>query len=238
MSDRSERAIRGGRLELKKAGEAGEGFYSGYGALFGVLCPTSSWQLPADWSDRFRLGAFSEALATRQKNGGLFPACWQHDLDTPVGSYPVIREDETGLYCEGQLATKTTKGAETYELMKIQAVSGLSVQYIPRKIELDEETKIRDIVVAELIEIAPVTVPNMDGARITDVKSARPSDLKRQLEAALRDAGLSRSEAKAVLADGFNALGLRDAVPDGLPDEAVAEALRRLTSTIQGVTHE
>lgn len=171
MSERTERKSAGGRLEMKATADGLEGVFSGYGALFGVLCPTSSWSLPFDWQDEFKAGAFASSLERRQKNGGLFPACWQHDLDIPVGAYPLVREDKSGLYCEGQLALKTAKGAEIFELMKVGAVSGLSVQYKPLRFELDQAKKVRSLIECDLYEIAPCTVPNMDGARVADVKA-------------------------------------------------------------------
>ena len=218
-----------GRFELKTASDSQpEGSFTGHGALFNTLCPTSSWMLPPDWQDKFRPGAFARSLADRKANGGLFPACWQHDLDMPIGAYPVVREEQDGLYVEGQLALKTAKGAEVYELMKIGAVSGLSVQYRPTKAQLDEKAKVREILDVALIEIAPCTVPNMDGARVADVKRMSAEKItKRYLETVLRDAGLSRDEAKALLADGFGALELRDADPSGLV-QAVVKLTHRI----------
>lgn len=172
MKNRIERGFPNGRFELKAASDAlPEGSFSGYGALFNTLCPTSSWSLPPDWQDRFLPGAFANAIKERKKNGGKFPACWQHDLDCPVGAYDLVEEDSTGLRVEGLLATKTVKGAETYELMKIGAISGLSVQYRPLVVKLNEKEKIRDLAECKLIEIAPCTIPNMDGARVADVKA-------------------------------------------------------------------
>ncbi len=214
-----EHGFAAGRFELKAVASDAQpdGTYTGLGALFDTLCPTSSWMLPPDWQDKFAPGAFARSIADRKANGGLFPACWQHDLDVPIGAYPVVREETAGLYVEGKLALKTAKGAEIYELMKIGAVSGLSVQYRPTKVQLDEKAKVRSLLEVDLLEIAPCTLPNMDGARVADVKRLGNEKItKRYLETVLRDAGLSREEAKAVLADGFGALELRDAGQSGL----------------------
>jgi Escherichia/Staphylococcus phage prohead protease len=231
MAERTERAVIGGRFELKKAGaESKDGTFTGYGALFNTLCPTSSWSLPYDFQDKFRPGAFAAAIAERQKNGGRFPACWQHDSDCPIGSYPEIKEDETGLYVEGKLTLETMKGSECYALMRDQAISGLSVGYIPRAWEIDQDKKVRELIDVKLLEISPVTFPNMDGARVADVKSldgvTDPSERKRIIERALREVGLSRSEAKAAVAAIF-----KDALRDAAADD-VAASLHRLAASI------
>ena len=69
----------------------------------------------------------------------------------------------------------------------------------------------------DLFEISLVTFPANPKARIGSVKSGLS---EREAERALRDAGFSRSEAKAIIADGFNAAtGQRDAGTGGAVDE-------------------
>ena len=91
----------------------------------------------------------------------------------------------------------------------------------------------RWVLAADLWEISVVTFPLLDSARISSVKSV-PSNqkyTKREFERWLtRDAGLSRVEAKKVIADGFEALaGRRDAVQP----YSVAEKIRTMTETIR-----
>uniref|UniRef100_UPI0030F3CE15 HK97 family phage prohead protease n=1 Tax=Xenorhabdus entomophaga TaxID=3136257 RepID=UPI0030F3CE15 len=66
----------------------------------------------------------------------------------------------------------------------------------------------------DLWEVSLVTFPANDEARVSEVKSALargeiPSP--KSIERVLRDVGLSRTQAKALMADGYRALSLRDA---------------------------
>jgi len=72
----------------------------------------------------------------------------------------------------------------------------------------------------------PVTIPILDDARAS-VKSIRTI---REFEKALRDAGFSKTEAKAVAADGFN--GLADH-RDDVEVEPDTEALKALHDRIR-----
>jgi phage head maturation protease len=108
--------------------------------------------------------------------------------------------DDKGLALEGQLALKTTLGAESYELMQIGAFDGLSIGFEVRKAEIDEEKKLRTITDVELYEISPVSIPAIAGARVQDVKSLDMNNIFRDFEKRLRDAGRSRTEAKAAVA--------------------------------------
>jgi HK97 family phage prohead protease len=190
-----------------------EGQIEGCGAVFGDVHPTSSMRLPSDWTDIVRPGAFKKALAEHKRAGTMPAMLLQHELSAlPVGAWTQAEEDDAGLKLTGKIATKTATGRDVYELLKIGALTGLSIGFTATKHKLDEKAKVREILEVDLFEISVVTVPGIDAARVTDVKrhQAKPHDI-RSIETALRDAGLSRSEAKALLADGFKALDLRDA---------------------------
>ena len=75
-----------GRLEVKKmAPGAADGAFSGYGALFDELHPTSSWQVPSDWMDTVKPGAFTRTLAEHAARGTRPAMLFQHDMDDPIG---------------------------------------------------------------------------------------------------------------------------------------------------------
>ena len=191
-----------------------EGLFSGHGAVFDDSHPTSSWRLPPDWTDTLKAGAFKKTLGEHKKLGTMPAMLLQHSsYDLPVGTWVQAEEDDTGLKLSGKLATKTATGKDVYELLKIGALTGLSIGFTATKVKLDEKAKVREILEVELFEVSVVTIPGIASARVTDVKrqAGGPAVTTRSLEAALRDAGLSRSEAKAVLASGFKALDLRDA---------------------------
>lgn len=284
---RIERLFVAGKSETKADDK---GTFSGYGALFGDVHPTATWSLPSDWSDTIAPGAFSASLAEHKARGTMPTMLCNHEMDElPVGAWTLCEEDKTGLRVEGQLALKTARGAEVYELMQIRALTGLSVAYRPIKVSLNEKKKLRTIEAVDLYEISPVGVPAIPGARVTDVKAldpAKPPNLSglldacakmseckcvpvecehksnlaaaladytdhhgdpasdpmvdddegkarptlRTTEAHLRDAGWSRSEAKAIAAAGLQALDdQRDA-----GDEGLIAALKKLKQTIAG----
>ena len=205
--------------------------FSGYGAVFGNVDAYGDVILP---------GAFTQSLT----DAGAGKAAWpvmllQHgglglgaqDL-TPIGIWTDITEDEVGLRVTGRLA-ETPRGREVHSLMRMEprpAIDGLSIGYVAR--EWDSGGKPgeprRRLKRIELIEISPVTFPANARARVNQVKGV--PDI-RLAERALREAGFSRTQAKAVLAEGFSALPLRDAEGEGA--DAVAALLRRNIATIK-----
>ncbi len=210
----------GGRLELMRAAKpfavkaspdaAAEGQIDGYGAIFNDPHPTSSWALDYDWQDSISPGAFSKTLAEHKSRGTTPLMLYMHERGNIPGAWRSITEDKTGLAVTGQVSKSAVSpsGVPTYELLKMGALNGLSIGFCVTKAMLDEETKVRTILELELGEVSIVDIPGGPSARITDVKAGNPRDIQ-FLETVLRDAGLSRKEAKAVLAEGFNAL--RDA---------------------------
>lgn len=172
--------------EIKAAADAdgaAEGVFEGYGSVFGNLDQGRDIVLP---------GAFKGALASKVK------LLWQHDPRQPIGVYDELDEDAKGLRLKGRLCLDTEKGREAYALMKMGALDGLSIGFRmgPKDFEYDGKKDIRSIKRVELLEVSLVTFPMNTRATATRVKSAAT---KRDLEHALCDAGLSRSEAKYVV---------------------------------------
>lgn len=221
-----------GGIEIKLAGGAmPDGVFSGYGAIFDEPHQTSSWQVPSDWSDVVKPGAFERTLAEHAARGTRPAMLLQHDMGEPIGVWTSTVEDARGLAVEGQLTIEVADVADTYKLMKSGAIPGLSIGFSVANAALNEKTRTREILEVDLYEISAVTIPAISGAQIEDVKSAvfeRDPRNIRELESILRDAGLTRSEAKALCAEGFKALsGQRDA-------DDIAEQLQSLINTIRG----
>lgn len=187
--------------------------FAGYGAYFGN---TDSY------GDVIAPGAFKRTLKTAKAKGGRWPAMLlQHggfggDDDMPVGIWTDLYEDEKGLVVEGTLAD-TQRGRDAYALLKMQprpAIDGMSIGYRARKFTLgtkpDEPRRTLEEV--ELMEVSLVTFPANPLARVQTVKSLDEMTTLdfRDLEAALRDEGLSRSEAAKAVA-GFKSWSRRDA---------------------------
>lgn len=190
-----------------------KGNFEGHGAVFEDPHPTSSWRLPPDWQDVIAPGAFARTLTEHKRRGTLPALLYMHERGNVVGAWRSMEEDKDGLKVAGQVALSACApaGCTLHELMKMGGINGLSIGFIARKVTLDEKAKLRTILDVDLDELSIVDIPGGPRARITDVKAVGPR-AKQVLEDALRDAGLSRREAKALLAGGFNAL--RDAAAD------------------------
>jgi len=175
-----------------------DGLFSGYGSVFGVVDSYKEVVLP---------GAFAESLKVRR------PAMlWQHRSSEPIGVYTLVKEDSVGLYVEGKLALKTVRGAETYELLKMDALNGLSIGFVSREDSYDKVTGIRSLKAVDLWEVSPVTFPANESARVSSVKGVERITSLSDAEAYLRDAGgLSRREALALVARIKSLHGQRDA---------------------------
>ena len=164
-----------------------DGLFSGYGSVFGVVDSYKEVVVP---------GAFSESLQ------GRMPALlWQHRSGEPIGVYTTVKEDSVGLYVEGKLALKTARGAEAYELLKMNALNGLSIGFMTREDSYDKVTGIRTLKKIDLWEVSLVTFPANDASRVATVKGIESINSISGVEAYLREAGgLSRRESLAIIA--------------------------------------
>lgn len=193
-----------------------DGCFEGYGSVFNITDGGGDIVVP---------GAFSETLAT-QKAAGRMPAMlWQHRPAEPIGVYTSMAEDSIGLKVSGQLALKTARGAEAYELMKMGALSGMSIGYRSRDDSYDRVTGVRTLKKLDLIELSLVTFPMNDASRVSSVKSViEEIETIRDAERFLRDNGMSRTEAVAFIGR-VKSLGPRDAGEDGM--QGVLDAIKR-----------
>lgn len=183
--------------------------FEGYGSVFGNV---------DSYGERVIKGAFVDSLKGLKAKGRMPSLLWQHDPSLPIGVYHEMREDEKGLYVRGELAD-TQLGREAYTLMKMGALSGLSIGYEVKSDVYDSKTDVRDLTELELWEVSPVTFPANDDARVEAVKAA--SIGYKGLERILREAGLSRSESKLIASRGLSAL--REVASEDLTaDEAAA----------------
>ena len=224
------------QFEVKLHTESGQ--FEGYASVFDVVDSAR---------DRMMKGAFSRSLAEMKMQGRMPPLLWQHDTTQPIGAWREMYEDERGLYVKGDLfVSDIARAREAYKLMQEQVVNGLSIGYRVRQSYRDQKSGVRVLTEVDLQEVSMVTFPANDSARIVRVKSALATGMvpsEREFEAFLRDAGLSRKQAKAMLADGYKALCQndmvwRDAAPaqrDGRVED-VAAAISRLAAHIRALT--
>ena len=94
---------------------------------------------------------------------------------------------------------KTQRGSEAYELMKMKAISGLSIGFIPQDEQFDRKTGVTTLIKVDLWETSLVTFPANDAARVQSVKSIEEIENLRDAERFLRDSGLSKRESVAII---------------------------------------
>ena len=183
-------------FEVKATDIKEDGTFSGYGSLF-------DRKLDAH-RDLVSPGAFLDTLTKGGRNGTGVAMLWQHRPDKIPGVWSALREDKKGLFSEGRLALNTTLGKDIYEIMKLGAELGTfrlsqSIGYDAIEYEVDEKKKIRDLKKVDLWELSICTFPAKLGATVTTVKSIEDARTERELEAVLRESGLSKSVAQYVV---------------------------------------
>lgn len=220
-------------FEFKFLDGKADGTFEGYGAVFGNEDDNGDVVAPVAFDKTL---AQHKALGTMPKmllnHGGMAWGTPTAEDMIPIGKWNAMVPDSHGLQTEGRLINLDTEsGKRIYGAMKEGELSGLSMGFIAR--DFTRGTKPneprRTLNAVDLREVSPVTFPANTLATVSEIKAAG-RDL-RILEKALRDAGLSRIEAKALLADGFKAIALRDAAA-GDP----ATALRALEAGIRSLT--
>lgn len=176
-------------LALKEAGD--DGTFKGYGSVFGVL---------DSYGEQVAAGAFAASLARHKAQGTMPALLWQHDTAAPIGVYTRAEEDQRGLYVEGRLALETDRGREALALLKMKALNGLSIGFVPVKWEWDQNQEVMTLLEIDLWEVSLVTFPANPAARVDAVKAIDQITTLKDAERALREAGLSRTEARALVA--------------------------------------
>ncbi len=200
--------------------------FTGLGAAFGNVDA---------YGDVIEPGAFSAWLSDVKAGRQPWPSMLsQHggwgmtaeDL-TPVGVYDELSEDGNGLKVSGVLAD-TPRGSELYTLMKMDprpAIDGMSIGYIakewePRSKPEDPRRKLKRI---DVVEISLVTFPANRKALVSDVKAIESLSTFREIEQFLCTAGLSKTQAVALIAR-IKSAGSGDPMgASGGPGDPVAE---------------
>ncbi len=185
----SRRETRACRLQIKAVGD--DGTIEGYASVFGVL---------DEWADIILSGAFTASLIAHKAAGTMPAMLWQHESDDPIGVWTDMVEDATGLVVKGKLALEVTKGKEAYALVKMGALSGLSVGFVSKQYSYDTTNDVRLLAEVDLWEVSLVTFPANGQARITHVKSMQDQiEAPKDVEHILRDAGFSKADATALV---------------------------------------
>ncbi|WP_010116651.1 MULTISPECIES: HK97 family phage prohead protease [Acinetobacter] len=212
-------------LEIKAVQE--DGFFSGYGAVFGNV----------DWyNDVILPGAFSKTLEEWASKNKFPPVLWNHNDSEPIGVYTKIYEDAKGLYVEGRLLIDDVPRAKsTHALLKAGAIDGLSIGYITKKAN-KQTNGIRELVELGLGEISIVTTPANEESLITSVKSKLEGGELPSLpefEKFLRESGFSKSQATAIAGK-----GLRHLLSESEDEIQQAKSISSALNILKGVSND
>lgn len=162
-------------------------------------------------------------------SGRPLPMFLNHNAESmPVGEWTSIEMDDEGMSASGRLFLNTTAGSDLYQVMSESPnmFGGVSVgayaneyQMVNADGEPDEsETAYFQITKGGLRETSVVMYPNNPKAEVKKLEYFRAdgsADLK-VLEEALRDAGLSKSDAVAAASTFKKVLEQRDAETEAL----------------------
>ncbi len=141
---------------------AADGLFAGYASVFNELDHHNEIVAP---------GAFRRSLAKWRRYGRSPAMLWMHDPTLPIGLWLSLKEDKNGLAVQGRLALRTQKGEEAYELLKLGALTGLSIGYRVVSSRIDAKRKARILTDLDLFEISLVTFPANEQARVTEMKA-------------------------------------------------------------------
>ncbi len=227
------------RLQLSdvqlKMEDDGHGRFSGYASVFGGIHNSG---------DVIVKGAFDYTLRTHGKPKMFLEHSWAGFASgaaaLPIGKYPVVKEDDHGLFVEGEFTPGMSLSADVRAAMKHGTLDGLSVGGFIKKGDYDETETGRVIRRwSHLLEISPVVFPDDSAARV-DMSSVKGGgDILeaiaelgtiRDLECLLRDAaGFSKSASSALLARA------KSLFSQGDPGDAEAQMLKTLAQRLDAL---
>jgi len=156
------------------------------------------------------------------------PLLWQHDSSQPIGHVTHAKVGKSGIEIVAKIAKGVTAEIDrAWALIKAGLVPGLSIGFKAEKGRRNAATGVRRLEKVDLWEISVVTFPLLPEARVAHVK-ARPfahrPPTEREFERWLtQDAGLTRSQARAVIRSGFKGLTTQDAAAGHPRDRLVAQ---------------
>ncbi len=179
-------------VALKMQGESGT--FEGY---------ASKWDGVDSYGDTILKGAFADTLKSAQPK--MF---FNHEWTMPIGKWVSAEEDSAGLYVKGELTPGLAIAGDVRAAMKHGTLDGLSIGGFLRKGDYEEKDGGRVIRKwSQLAEISPVVFPADSAARI-DLQSVKSIDFEallpeckseKEIERLLRDAGLGKWEAMAIV---------------------------------------
>ena len=177
-------------------------------------------------NDVIKPGALDEFL--KEFSGGL-PMLYQHEKNEIIGQWDKLSIRGDNVIGEGQIYPEVSKGADTMALISRGMIGATSIGFRSTDFEKNDEGGL-DFNKIDLVEISMVRSPANPKAQLLSAKDEDGSLNITNLEKALRDAGLSRKEAKTLLSSG--ASELRDAIKAELDRESF---MHKLKSELRGI---
>lgn len=186
-------------LDLQvKSVDTKTGRFAGYASVWGAV---------DSYRETVARGAFSESLADTKAKGRKLPILWQHKSDEPIGNWIELREDDRGLYGEGELWTDVAPYARLAQRgLESRAISGLSIGYYIQDDSFDETKRLRTLKQIDLREVSIVTDPALEEARVDTIKAklaAGETLSEREFGRVLRERGFSRRDTDEIADVGF-----------------------------------
>lgn len=209
-----------------------DGTFTGFASTFGGKKDA--------YGDIVVAGAFKETINKNGWGGNGIKMLWQHDSADPIGIWLSLSEEKKGLRVQGQIATKTSRGSDAYELMKIGAINSMSIGYNVVDYEVIKEKngdQTRLLKTVDLLEISLVTFPANTNAVITGVKDITVDDLVgvkdiRQAEQFLRDVGFSAKASKYLIS------ALKGRICDDRDETSIIDTLKGCKDQLKKLLEE
>ena len=209
--------------EIKMDGDTGK--FSGYASVFGGV---------DSYGDTIIKGAFESSL--RSAKPKMF---FNHSWDMPIGKWTKAKEDDKGLFVEGELTPGLALSADVRAAMLHGTLDGLSIGGYLKKGDYEDTEGGRIIRKwSNLMEVSPVVFP-ADGAARVDLSSVKSVDFwmllpecktEKDIEKLLRDAGIGKWDSMAIVSTIRNIVKGRDATDEGEEMNAlILDRIRKLT---------
>ncbi|MDO9357873.1 MAG: HK97 family phage prohead protease [Polaromonas sp.] len=190
----------------------GDQTFTGYASVFNKV---------DSYGDTIVKGAYADTLKTH----GMPKMFFNHEsYAVPIGKWVEAKEDDYGLLLTGEFTPGNSMAQEVRAALKHGTVDSLSIGYSLKKGDFDETANGRTIKkVARLAETSIVTFPADSFAKV-DLSSVKNMDFEallpeckteRDIERLLRDAGLGKWEAMAIVSRTKAIFAGRDAPQDG-----------------------
>ena len=212
-------------VDLKMDGDTGK--FSGYASVFGGV---------DSYGDTIIKGAFESTLRT-----GKPKMFFNHEWSMPIGKWTKAKEDDHGLFVEGELTPGLALSADVRAAMKHGTLDGLSIGGYIKAGDYDETENGRIIRKwSSLMEVSPVVFPADNSARV-DLSSVKGMDFEallpeckteRDIEKLLRDSGLGKWEAMAIVSRVKAVISGRDSQDEAeaKQDALILDRIRKLSA--------